>query len=66
MAAKQQKKFYCLRCAHRFLVDVDPKEVVERSCPQCGSNSVRIETAMAAAGRPSSSRDSGKGGSDDH
>lgn len=49
--AKQIKTFYCLRCQHRFAMGHDPKEVVERSCPQCGSNSVRLETPQAAAGR---------------
>lgn len=43
------KKFYCLRCQHRFNVDFDPKKTVERSCPNCGSNSVRAETPAAAA-----------------
>ena len=43
------KRFYCLRCQHRFDVDVDPKRPVERSCPGCGSNSVRAETAASAA-----------------
>ncbi|MGB5162026.1 MAG: hypothetical protein WBP10_00965 [Thermoanaerobaculia bacterium] len=47
--AKQNKTFYCLRCQHRFAMGHDPKEVVERSCPQCGSNSVRLETPQAAA-----------------
>ena len=45
----ETKKFYCLRCQHRFDVDFDPKKSVERSCPSCGSNSVRAETAAAAA-----------------
>ncbi|MBM3321658.1 MAG: hypothetical protein FJY73_13430 [Candidatus Eisenbacteria bacterium] len=40
--------FYCLRCQHRFPVLYDPKEVKERSCPRCGSNSVRKETPAAA------------------
>jgi predicted nucleic acid-binding Zn-ribbon protein len=47
--AKQIKTFYCLRCQHRFAMGHDPKEVVERSCPRCGSNSVRLETPQAAA-----------------
>ena len=47
--AKQTKTFYCLRCQHRFSMGHDPKEVVERSCPACGSNSVRLETPQAAA-----------------
>ena len=45
----EQKTFYCLRCQHRFDVEVDPKRTVERSCPRCGSNSVRAETAAAAS-----------------
>lgn len=45
------KRFYCLRCQHRFDADVDPKRIVERSCPSCGSNSVRQETPAAAAAR---------------
>ncbi len=45
------KTFYCLRCQHRFLVDYAKDEVVERSCPKCGSNSVRLETEAAAAAR---------------
>ncbi len=43
------KRFYCLRCQLRFDVEVDPKRAVERSCPGCGSNSVRAETPAAAA-----------------
>jgi len=32
----------CLRCGHEFKIPVDPKrDVVERVCPQCKSNSVR-------------------------
>ena len=50
---KQQRIFYCLRCQNRFPLDYTPKEVVERSCPKCGSNSVRLETATAAAGASS-------------
>lgn len=47
----QTKTFYCLRCQHRFLAQHDPKLVVERSCPECGSNSVRLESPAAAAHR---------------
>ena len=47
----QTKTFYCLRCQHRFLAQHDPKIVLERSCPECGSNSVRLETQAAAARR---------------
>ena len=47
----ETKTFYCLRCEHRFPMDYDKKQVVERSCPSCGSNSVRLETPKAAAAR---------------
>lgn len=61
--AKQIKTFYCLRCQHRFAMGHDPKEVVERSCPRCGSNSVRLETPQAAASRASlGTSKTGKGG----
>ncbi len=50
MAAKVSTRiFYCLRCQQRFPADYDPKQVVERACPKCGSNSVRLETPAAAA-----------------
>jgi Zn finger protein HypA/HybF involved in hydrogenase expression len=42
------KPFYCLRCQHRFAAETTKGMVVERSCPKCGSNSVRIETPAAA------------------
>lgn len=45
----ETKTFYCLRCQQRFPMDYDKKMVVERSCPACGSNSVRLETPKAAA-----------------
>ena len=49
----QKKQFHCLRCGNEFLVDYDPKQVVERACPKCGSNSVRLESKAAAAQTPS-------------
>ncbi len=45
----ETKTFYCLRCQGRFPLEYDKKQVVERSCPVCGSNSVRLETPKAAA-----------------
>ncbi|MDH3253917.1 MAG: hypothetical protein OEM62_02920 [Acidobacteriota bacterium] len=45
------KTHYCLRCQHRFEAAHDPKKVAEKSCPACGSNSVRLETPAALAGR---------------
>lgn len=63
--ARQRKTFYCLRCDQRFPVDYESKEVVERSCPNCGSNSVRLETAAAAARRLPTREDGGQGGNDE-
>lgn len=57
----QQATFYCLRCASRFPMTHDPKQVVERTCPKCGSNSVRLETAIAAASYRETSRQAGGG-----
>jgi len=34
-------KFKCLRCNHEYEDKYTPKVVVERTCPKCGSNSVR-------------------------
>jgi Zn finger protein HypA/HybF involved in hydrogenase expression len=51
VTVRDKKTFYCLRCDHRFPVEYDPKEVVERSCPKCGSNSVRLETPAAVTRR---------------
>lgn len=56
----QIKTFYCLRCQHRFAADHDPQQVVERSCPQCGSNSVRLETPAAAARQATKGATNGK------
>ena len=53
----QEKTFYCLRCQHRFPAIHEPKQVVERSCPRCGSNSVRLETTKAAARHAKSERE---------
>jgi len=37
----EERTFDCLRCQHQFQASYDPKVVAERSCPRCGSNSVR-------------------------
>jgi predicted nucleic acid-binding Zn-ribbon protein len=34
-------KFKCLRCGHEYEDKYTPKVTVERTCPKCGSNSVR-------------------------
>ena len=47
---EQERAFECLRCEHHFVVtDYDAKVIVERACPQCGSNSVRPATKVATA-----------------
>ncbi len=33
--------FKCLRCGHGYTGDYVKKVVVEKTCPKCGSNSVR-------------------------
>lgn len=38
---KEQSKFKCLRCGHEYIDYYKPKVVEERTCPKCGSNSVR-------------------------
>ena len=38
------KEFYCMRCEARFMLPVIPRVTLERTCPKCGSNSVRQET----------------------
>lgn len=39
--AAQEWKFKCLKCGHEYSGIYDSKNVTERSCPQCRSNSVR-------------------------
>jgi predicted nucleic acid-binding Zn-ribbon protein len=46
----EKKPFECLRCEHRYVADYDRKKVVERTCPKCGSNSVRLAPASKVAG----------------
>lgn len=52
----EETTFYCLRCQSRFPMMVEAKEVKERSCPACGSNSVRKETPAAAAAKDTAIR----------
>jgi DNA-directed RNA polymerase subunit RPC12/RpoP len=40
--------FKCLRCGFEFVGEYTPKVVEERSCPKCGSNSVRRLKARPA------------------
>ena len=46
-----KKTFYCLRCQQRFPMDHERGVTLERTCPKCGSNSVRLETEIAARAR---------------
>lgn len=50
----EKRTYYCLRCQHRFESDHRQGEVVERSCPKCGSNAVRAETNASARTREAS------------
>jgi predicted nucleic acid-binding Zn-ribbon protein len=44
--------FKCLRCGHQYVGDYTPKVVEEKTCPKCGSNSVRRVKAPTAAKEP--------------
>jgi DNA-directed RNA polymerase subunit RPC12/RpoP len=48
MAAKECV-FKCLKCGHEYPGMYDAKNVTERSCPECRSNSVRRLPAAKAA-----------------
>ena len=48
MAAKEYQ-FKCLKCGHEYVGMYDAKNVTERSCPKCRSNSVR---RLAEVGSP--------------
>jgi DNA-directed RNA polymerase subunit RPC12/RpoP len=37
----EEAKFKCLRCGHEYVDSYEPGKMEERSCPRCGSNSVR-------------------------
>ena len=38
---EQEANFKCLRCGHEYIDTYTPGTVVERTCPNCRSNSVR-------------------------
>jgi predicted nucleic acid-binding Zn-ribbon protein len=46
------KPFTCLRCGHRYKAEHAKGITVERSCPKCGSNSVRLVPERAVRGAP--------------
>lgn len=48
MAAKEFT-FRCLKCGHEYQGMYDAKNVTERSCPKCRSNSIRRLPAGKAA-----------------
>ncbi len=37
----EEAKFKCLRCGHEYTGTYTPGVPEERTCPNCGSNSVR-------------------------
>lgn len=52
----EKKEFYCLRCEHHFVAEHEARRTVERTCPNCGSNSVRLVPVLRAhdKGKPQS------------
>ena len=50
MAAKEYQ-FKCLNCGYEYAGMYDPKNVTERTCPKCRSNSVRRLPEKKAAAR---------------
>jgi len=50
MAAKETA-LKCLNCGHEYMGMYDPKNVTERSCPKCRSNSVRRLPDTKEAGK---------------
>jgi len=39
----EQARFYCLRCGAEFPLPYTKGVSEERTCPECGSNSVRLK-----------------------
>jgi predicted nucleic acid-binding Zn ribbon protein len=50
MPAKEYQ-FKCLNCGYEYTGMYDPKNVTERTCPQCRSNSVRRLPEKKAAAK---------------
>ena len=42
--------FKCLRCGHQYTGPFDKKNIQERTCEKCGSNSVRKLRTPAKSG----------------
>ena len=49
---KQKANFQCLRCRHEYEDSYSPGEIRERTCPGCGSNSVRRVRKVPSPSRP--------------
>ncbi|UCD20363.1 MAG: hypothetical protein JSU64_04285 [candidate division WOR-3 bacterium] len=43
MAEVEEKDFRCLRCGAEFKLPYTKGVMQERTCPKCGSNSVRLD-----------------------
>ena len=43
MAETEEKDFKCLRCGAEFKLPYTKGVMQERTCPKCGSNSVRLD-----------------------
>jgi len=37
----EEVDFKCLRCGHEYKGEFDKQNPIERTCPECGSNSIR-------------------------
>ncbi|UCF71543.1 MAG: hypothetical protein JSW49_04535 [candidate division WOR-3 bacterium] len=43
MAEVEERNFRCLRCGAEFKLPYTKGVMQERTCPKCGSNSVRLD-----------------------
>jgi DNA-directed RNA polymerase subunit RPC12/RpoP len=49
---EQQARFDCLRCGAECELPYTPGKVEERTCPKCGSNSVRRRKVVTPKPEP--------------
>ena len=47
MAEAEEKDFSCLRCGAKFKLPYTKGVMQERTCPKCGSNSIRLDKKKA-------------------
>jgi ribosomal protein L40E len=56
MAEAEEKDFICLRCGAEFKLPYTKGVMQERTCPKCGSNSVRLDKKKEKAGSADASK----------